>query len=124
MSTFRIPFLPKTSDNLNRLAKMSEVHGLHVTSGPDGTVVGRGRRKCQLRPFPWSDKLTFGLVRTAGNKIKVVNCKARRYNDYQGTTIWYKCADKEYDFTTYDNTNGVHIVWRWTKLTGDRKSVV
>ena len=70
--------------------------------------------------FPWSDKLTFGLSKTARNKIKVLNCKARRYGDPQGTapnqTIYYTCSDKEITFTG-DGT-GQRICWKWNPTDG------
>lgn len=72
--------------------------------------------------FPWMPELTFGLERTAADKIKILNCKLRRFGDPQGTapnqTIWYTCADKEVTFT--GDGDGQRICWKWNPTDGLR----
>ena len=72
--------------------------------------------------FPWRSELVFGLQQTARNKVKVLNCKARRYGDPQGTapnqTICYTCADKEITFA--GDGAGQRICWKWNPTDGLR----
>lgn len=69
-----------------------------------------------ITPFPFGPFFTFGLSQTANNKIKVLNCKARRYADPQGTSIYYVCSDTEVTFTG-DGT-GQRICWKWNPTAG------
>jgi hypothetical protein len=62
--------------------------------------------------YPWGTHYTFGLKRTGTSKITVYNAKARRYNDPQGTSLYYTCSNTEVTFTS--NGAGQKIVWRWS----------
>ena len=64
----------------------------------------------------WSSTPTFGLTRTGNGKITVHNCKARRFGDPQGTSIYYTCGDVEVIFGA-DGT-GYRIVWVWDATSG------
>lgn len=62
--------------------------------------------------YPWGTEYTFGLERTAPNKIKIYNGKARRQNDPQGTSLYYEAPTTEVTFA--GNGDGQRIVWKWS----------
>lgn len=56
--------------------------------------------------FPWGSMYTFGITKTAVNKLKVWKGKFRRWGDQT-----YNAADTEVTFTADGDQ---YIVWRWS----------
>ena len=98
------------------MASRQQVTGQRVETSQNGTTILPPPRQYMVREFPWLPTITFGLERTAAAKIKVLNCKARRYKDPQGASIYYVCSDTEVTFTG-DGT-GQRICWKWNPTAG------
>ncbi len=60
--------------------------------------------------FPWGAYYTFGLTRTAADKLKVWNGKLRRWGDQT-----YVAANTEVTFT---GDGDQWLVWRWSESSG------
>lgn len=106
----------KALRQINEMAARSQITGQRVESSPNGTTVLPAARQYMAREFPWLPTITFGLERTGNAKIKVLNCKARRYADPQGSSIYYVCSDTEVTFTGAGD--GQRICWKWNPTAG------
>ena len=60
--------------------------------------------------FPWGSNYTFGITKTAADKLKVWNGKLRRWGDQV-----YVAADTE---VTFGSDGDFYLVWRWSESSG------
>jgi hypothetical protein len=60
--------------------------------------------------FPWGSNYTFGITKTAADKLKVWKGKFRRWGDQV-----YVAADTEVTFT---GDGDQYLVWKWSEGTG------
>jgi len=60
--------------------------------------------------FPWGSNYTFGITKTADDKLKVWNGKFRRWGDQV-----YVASDTE---VTFGSDGEFYLVWRWSESSG------